>query len=459
MRELLRAALRLAEADYCEVRFEESNYLNITYRGREVEQILKEIKYGGYVRALYKGAWGFVSFNNPDQLSDMVQAACRQAKLAGERHSGESKLAAVPVFEEEFTPEYTLNPEAIALTEKIRILTRYKDLILNFHPAITAAYIVYKETHTDLYFANTDGTYIKQKKLDIGANLSVIACRGDATVTRVVGRGSSKGFDCMLNVDAELREACDLAVRLLDAPQVKAGVYTVICDQDLAGLFVHEAFGHLSEADGTYKNPSMIKTMTLGRKLGKDFLTVYDTGEHFENRGAMHYDDEGVATERTELIRNGTLVGRLHSRETAGVMGEKPTGSARALNYTFPPICRMRNTCIAPGDSSFSDMIKDIKLGIYALGSGGGETNGEMFTFNAGYGFMIRNGQVSELVKDVKLMGNVFTTLENIDMIGCEIIKGWGGSGGCGKNGQMMLPVSGICPPIRIQQVIVGGAK
>jgi TldD protein len=458
MRELLRAALRLAEADYCEIRFEESNYLNIIFRGCEVEKILKEIQYGGNVRALHKGAWGFASFNNPDQLFDMVQVACRQAKLAGERQKGESKLATVPVLEDEFTPEYTLNPGAISLEEKVRILTRYKDLILNFDPAITAASIIYKETHTDLYFANTDGAYIKQKKLDIGANIDAIACRGDITVTKRIGLGSSSGFDCMLNIDDELREACDLAVRLLDAPQVKAGVYTVICDQDLSGLFVHEAFGHLSEADDTYKKPSMAKTMTLGRQLGKDFLNIYDTGEYFEHRGAIQYDDEGVAAEWTDLIKNGILVGRLHSRETAGMMGEKPTGSARALNYTFPPICRMRSTCIAPGESSFSDMIKDVQLGVYALGSGGGETNGEMFTFNASHGYMIRNGQIAELVKDVKLMGNVFTTLENIDMIGREA-TGRGGSGGCGKNDQMPLPVSGICPHIRIQNVIVGGAK
>lgn len=458
MREILRAALQFAEADYCEIRLEESNYLNITFRGRGLEQIVREIKYGGNVRALYKGAWGFAAFNKLDKLPDRVQAACRQAKLASEYQSGASKLAAVPVVEEECMPEYTLNPGAIALEEKVRILTRYKDMILNFHPAITAAAIVYKETHSDLYFANTNGTYIKQRKLDIGANLSAIASKGEVTVTQGIGRGSSRGFDCMLNCEDQLREACALAVRLLDAPQVKAGVYTVICDQELAGLFVHEAFGHLSEADGLYRKPEALKNLALGRKLGKDFLHIYDSGEYVEHRGAMRYDDEGVAAKRTDLIKNGILVGRLHSRETAGIMNEQPTGSARAKDFTFPPICRMRSTCIEPGTSSFDDMIRDIKLGVYAVGSCGGETNGEMFTFNAGYGYMIRDGRLAELVKDVKLMGNVFTTLANIDRIGYES-KGRDGAGGCGKNEQMLLPVSGVCPPIRMQNVIVGGAK
>jgi TldD protein len=71
---------------------------------------------------------------------------------------------------------------------------------------------------------------------------------------------------------------------------------------------------------------------------------------------------------------------------------------------------------------------------------------------------MIRNGELAELVRDVKLMGNVFTTLENIDMIGNDP-TGRNGPGGCGKGAQAPLPTSGNCPHIRIQNVVVGGVK
>jgi TldD protein len=458
VKDVLRSALRGLEVDYCEVRFEESDVLSIVFQGRGLDRINKSIQYGGNVRALHNGGWGVASFNDLADLQDTVAAACEQARFAGELQGGVSRLAEVPVVEDEFTPEFTLDPRAIPLGEKVRILSRYKDLILDFHPSITAANIVYNEKFTTLCFANTEGTFIKQEKVDIGSSLSATARRGSTTVSKAIGRGSSIGFDCMLAADEDLLEACQLAVDLLDAPQIKAGVYTTVCDPALAGLFVHEAFGHLSEADNVYKNPDLARAMTLGRRLGRDILTIYDTGEYFQNRGALRYDDEGVATERTYLIKDGILVGRLHSRETAGIMGEKPTGSARALTYAFPPIPRMRNTSIAPGDSTFEDMIKDIELGVYAVGSGGGQTNGEMFTFNASHGYMIRNGKLAELVKDVKLMGNVFTTLQNIDMIGREV-KGRDGAGGCGKAGQMPLPTSGICPHIRIQNVIIGGAK
>lgn len=458
MKETLRRAVLGSDADYCEVRFEESRVLSIGFQGRRLDRISKDIEYGGNVRALYRGGWGFGSFNDPAELAVVVKQACAQARLAGERKQGRSQLAPVPVIEEEFAPTWVLDPREVSIDEKVRILTHYQQLLLGHHPEIVAAQIVYNEKVTRLHFANSEGTYIRQDKLDIGSGLNATARRGAVTVSRGVGRGSSIGFDCMLNLDAQLVEAADLAVRLLDAPPVKAGVYPVVCDPALAGLFVHEAFGHLSEADNVYKSPDLARTMELGRRLGRDILTIYDTGEYFGHRGGLKFDDEGVACRHSYLIDQGILVGRLHSRATAGIMGEEPTGSARALNYTFPPLCRMRSTCIAPGEAGFEDMLAGIKLGVYAIGSGGGQTNGEMFTFNAGYGYMIRDGRLAELVRDVKLMGNVFTTLENIDLVGSEV-QGRDGPGGCGKGGQMPLPTSGICPHIRIQNVIIGGAK
>jgi TldD protein len=81
-----------------------------------------------------------------------------------------------------------------------------------------------------------------------------------------------------------------------------------------------------------------------------------------------------------------------------------------------------------------------------------------MFNFGASYGVMIRDGKLAELVRDVKLMGNVFTTMENIDMIGNDP-QAANGPGGCSKGAQASLPFSSECPHIRIQNVIVGGVK
>jgi TldD protein len=224
----------------------------------------------------------------------------------------------------------------------------------------------------------------------------------------------------------------------------------------LAGVFIHEAFGHLSEADFVYENPKAREMMTLGRCFGKSILNVYDDGSIPNVRGTTLYDDEGTPARRNWLIKDGMLVGRLHSRQTAAKMGEAATGNARAVNYRFAPIVRMTNTAIDNGTATFEDMIKDIKLGIYACDAYGGETQLENFSFSSGYAYMIRDGRIAEMVKDVILAGNLFTTLGNIDLIGNDF-KWLNTGGGCGKAGQFPLPVGMCAPHIRIQNVIIGG--
>jgi len=453
----LQTALKAADVDYCEIRLEDSRETAIQFQGTALEQVRNTNLYGGGVRALHKGGWGFASFNAIEDIAANVALACEQAKAAGEVLNEESKLAPAPVVEDDVCPKWTIHPETVSLDEKIRILEGYHKLVLSYDH-IPASTIIYQERCTTLVFANTEGTCIRQEKMDLAGAITAQGRKGEVSVAQSVGLGSSIGIDKLYNLEDSIKEMCQRTQKLLDAPSISAGVYTTVCDPALTGLFVHEAFGHLSEADDLVKDPDFLKAMTLGRVLGRPILNIYDSGDEMTNRGGLIYDDEGVKCQRADLVKEGKLVGRLNSRWSAAKLGEEITGSARALNYTFPPIVRMRNTNIGAGDSSFEDMIKDIKLGLYAVGSGGGETNGEMFNFAASYGQMIRDGKLAELVRDVKLMGNVFTTMENIDMIGNDQ-AGRNGAGGCGKNEQAPLPTSGMCPHIRIQDVIVGGVK
>ncbi len=221
-------------------------------------------------------------------------------------------------------------------------------------------------------------------------------------------------------------------------------------------MFIHEAFGHLSEADFIYENPQARAMMTMGRRFGKGILNSFDDGSIPDLRGTTLYDDEGTPARRNWLIRDGVLVGRLHSRQTAAKMGEGASGNARAINYRFPPIVRMTNTAIDNGATSFEDMIKDVKLGVYACEAYGGQTQLENFSFSSGYAYMIRDGKIAEMVKDVILAGNLFTTLDNIDAIGNDF-KWLNTGGGCGKGNQHPLPVGMGAPHIRIQNVVIGG--
>jgi TldD protein len=220
-------------------------------------------------------------------------------------------------------------------------------------------------------------------------------------------------------------------------------------------VFVHEAFGHLSEADHVYENPRLREIMSLGRRFGGAHLNIVDGAAIPTLRGSYKYDDEGIPATRTDLVREGVLVGRLHSRETAAKMGEPLSGNARAISYQFPPIVRMTNTIIEPGEATLEELLAEVKEGVYCKNWYGGMTSMEQFTFSAGESYMIRDGRVAEPVRPVQLSGNVFVTLQNVDAIANDLEMNQGG--GCGKGGQSPLPVSNGSPHIRIRGCLVGG--
>ncbi len=451
IRDKIADALKGQDADYIEIRIEEREASHIQYRGKELEDIGRSTSLGGNARALVKGGWGFVSFNEPIGLRDKVELAVKQARLVGKE---ESKLSPVAPVVDMVTPRIKKDPTAIPLAQKKRLLDEYNEIIWAT-PKIQTSVIAYGDGKKSVVFANSEGSYIEQARVDLSIRFMIIA-REDGDIQQIVlSMGSSGDYGSIEGLHQDVTEAAQRAVSLLSAPQVKGGEYTVILDPVLAGVFVHEAFGHLSESDFVYENERMKEIMVLGRKFGGAHLNIVDGAAIPGFRGSYKYDDEGVPAAKTYLIKEGVLVGRLHSRETAAKMGEKPTGNARALDYHHPPIVRMTNTLIEPQNVSFEDMVADIKEGVYAKNWYGGMTSMEMFTFSAGEAYMIRNGKLAELLRPVMLSGNVFNTLENIDSIGDDLEMNQGG--GCGKGGQSPLPVSNGSPHIRIQKCLVGG--
>jgi TldD protein len=446
----LAEALKKAKADYIEARLEQSQRSHITYRGKELESAGKSTAAGGNIRALVKGGWGFVSFNDFNNLPQRVELAVKQAKLVGRE---ESRLAPVePVVDTVESQQDA--PLTIPLAEKKQLLDEYNQIIWGT-PKLQTSVIGYADSHQETIFLSSMGSYIKQPRTDITLRLSAVAAEDGDVQQAGLSLGSRGDFSPMRRLHKEVEETAKKAVALLSAPKVKGGEYTVVLDPVLAGVFVHEAFGHLSESDFVYEDDRLREIMVLGKRFGSKELNIIDSAAVPRLRGSYKYDDEGVPATKTYLIKEGKLVGRLHSRETAAKMGEKPTGNARAMNYRHPPIVRMTNTYIEPGKAAFNDIIAGIKEGVYAKNWFGGTTSMEMFTFSAGEAYMIRNGKIAEALRPVVLTGNVFTTLNNIDAIAGDLDMNQGG--GCGKGGQYPLPVSNGSPHIRISRCLVGG--
>ncbi|MBD2061079.1 TldD/PmbA family protein [Funiculus sociatus GB2-A5] len=438
--------------DYLEIRLEQSESTSISFRGPQLDAVDRNFTLAGGIRACHKGGWSFVTFNGLAQLNDRIAEAVSQAHLVGKETT---MLAPVEPIQDYVAVQLGCDPRGVSLEEKRRNLAKYNQLLLDFDPRIQTTMVSMSDRFGTTYFVNSLGTCIAQERLDVSGRFGAIA-REEGSVPRQGFESvhSRTDYNILEGIEDRVLGAAKRAVGQLEAKSVKGGQYTVVLDPYLAGVFIHEAFGHLSEADGIYENPKMQELLALGKPLGIKQLNVVDDATMPGLPGSLKYDDEGVPAQRKYLIKDGILTQRLHNRETAGKMHEAPTGNARALNATYPPIVRMTNTGIETGEHSFQDMIKDIEEGVYAVRMLGGQTNGEMFTFAAAEGYMIRNGKLAEKVNDVTLTGNVFQTLKDIEAIGNDSIYV---SGGCGKGGQMPLPVSVGGPHLRIKNVVVGG--
>jgi TldD protein len=442
-----------SRVDYLLIRLEEAEGTDILLRGDKVETLSEGISIGGQVRACYKGGWGLSSFNQLSTIHERIEEAITAAKMVGDE---ETVLAAVPSVQAVCDLPLTgTNPRNIPLSKKKQLCDHYSKILKSVDHRITTTSVRYGDSAQRVIIASSEGTFIEQSWVDMEMRFAATARNGETVQTGRETSGSRKAFEDLTYLDEQVKSAAQRAVAALSLPSVKGNTYTVVIDPILTGLFVHEAFGHLSEADMAYENPDLLEVMTLGRRFGSEELQIFDGAAPEGHRGSYFYDDEGTPATTTQLIKDGVLVGRLHSRETAGKLEEAPTGNARCLNYHYAPVVRMTNTWIERGKTPVADLMSDIKEGVYARNWLGGMTNGEMFTFSAGEAWMIRNGKIAEPVKDVTLSGNVFQTLADIEAIGDDFY--WDESGGCGKAGQNGLPVGCGGPSLRIRNVVVGG--
>ena len=133
--------------------------------------------------------------------------------------------------------------------------------------------------------------------------------------------GSRKAYEDLTDLDVQVRSAAQRAVDSLALPPVQGNSYTVVIDPILTGLFVHEAFGHLSEADMAYENPDILEIMTLGRQFGPENLQIFDGAAPEGHRGSYLYDDEGTPATTTQLIKDGALVGPAALAGNCGQIG------------------------------------------------------------------------------------------------------------------------------------------
>ncbi len=454
-------------ARYADIRIERAHVTAIEVQDGVFREMSYGTDHGMGVRVLYGNSWGFSSSNelSRSKLTETFEDALKIARALSHSPVLGSEtititLAEVPVENEHFRLNPELNPADVSIEEKKKMIKDAYRAAKEHSPLIKSVSISYLDGYEERVYANTEGTYIVEETPAVFMRVHAVAKRGSLLQEGRESTGAVGGFEVLKGEgDPEVMslKAADKALRLLDAELPPAGVFTVIMDPKLTGVFMHEALGHAAEADHVLYGESILRDR-LGEEIAYEGLTVADDPTIENSHGYYRYDDEGVRGRRTEVVREGVLVSFLHTRETAGRLDADavPTSNARAASYSEVPLVRMSNTVIEPGDSDFEEMRADIARGIYAKGMRGGQVDtvrGE-FQFSAEEAFLIEKGELTKRLKNVSLSGRTLEVLKNIDAVGK--MKGRGSIGFCGKDGQE-VPVSEYAPHIRVKKILVGG--
>ncbi len=306
-----------------------------------------------------------------------------------------------------------------------------------------------------------DGRLIRDVRPLVRVNVSVTVERDGRRETGSSGAGGRAGFAAWIDGDSwrsQVDEALRQALVNLDAVACPAGEMDVVLGPGWNGVLLHEAVGHGLEGDFNRKGLSAFSGR-IGERVAAPGVTVIDDGTEPGRRGSLTVDDEGTPTERTVLIEDGILVGYMHDRLSARMMGTQATGNARRQSYAHTPMPRMTNTAMLGGTSNREEMIASTKRGLYCANFGGGQvdiTNGK-FVFQCTEAYLIEDGKLTAPVKGATLIGDGPTALTRVELIGDDFAYD-PGVGVCGKSGQG-VPVGVGQPSLKMSGLTVGGTR
>ncbi|PVX24058.1 MAG: TldD/PmbA family protein [Candidatus Bathyarchaeum sp.] len=442
-------------AEYIEVRAQNLFKTLLTTKDGTVEGAKEGTETGAGVRALADGAWGFFSIGKLEtkQLTDAVAEAVRLAKATGLRVKKPVELAEVKAVEDRVVEAPRKNPQNVSMEEKIENTLAMDKTVFGFDKRIRSCTISYLDVTGTNIFVNSDGACIEQDKLYVWSRILASARQNSIYASAREEIGSTSGYEVF---DTETPEkigtmVAKRVVEQLKAKTPKGGSFPAVIGPNVVGVFIHEAMGHLAEADLTLSGSALFDK--LGKQIASDLVTVYDDGTVEGAFGSFKYDDEGVRTQKTPLIEKGTLTGLMHDRETAHKLNMTPTGNARAEDFRSEPIIRMRNTYLAKGDSSFEELIEGIKFGYYLKSFRGGQANLDG-TFQVGIqeAYEIVKGKLGDPVRSASISGNTLETLHRVEAVGRDF-ELWPGR--CGKGQTAFICDGG--PHIRVGDVTIGG--
>ncbi|MBL4682338.1 MAG: TldD/PmbA family protein [Pseudomonadales bacterium] len=303
---------------------------------------------------------------------------------------------------------------------------------------------------------NSEGLHTGDTRNYIRAVMTAIASDGGEQATGSWNDGGLMGWEILDGISAEKtgEEAARQALVNLGAKPCPSGRMPVIIGSGFGGVIFHEACGHLLETTSVAKKASVFHDQ-MGEMIANPIVNAVDDGTMTKEWGSINIDDEGMSTQRTQLIKDGKLVSFLVDKIGAEQTGFARTGSGRRESYKYAPASRMRNTFIEPGKDNLDDMVASIDKGIFASHMGGGSVQpgtGE-FNFAVTEGYYIENGKIQHPVKAATLISTGPAVLKEISMVGSDFALA------CGMCGSVSgaVPTSVGQATLKVDDILVGG--
>lgn len=443
-------------ADFAELFIERDDRAQCEILGSKVHQVGGGIDFGIGVRLIYgtKVLYGFTNSRAKEDLYQIVDqlAVNDQRSAVTSRPDQLQQTMGAPTYL--IGNQETKN----SLKDTISFMLEVDKETRKLDPRFSQVKVSCLKRLQEIEIYNSEGLQINETRPYFRMMSQAIASEDGKQSTGQFSPGHFAHWDAwskMYKPEQIAQEISHEALVTLHAEACPAGNMPVVLGDGFGGVIFHEACGHLLETTSVQKQASVFHDK-MGEMIASPVVSAVDDGQVEGAWGSVTYDDEGMRTKRTQLIKDGVLTSFLVDKIGAMKTGYEATGSGRRQSYRFAPASRMRNTYIDAGKDSFDDMIASIERGIFCKSLGGGSVNpgtGE-FNFAATESYLIEKGKVTRPVKGATLIGKGPEVLKEISMVGPKVTMS---AGMCGSVSGA-VPVTVGQPPLKIDSILVGGS-